>query len=67
MDQRGNLRITGRIKELIITAGGENVAPILIENVLREEIGQILGSCMVIGEKKHYLTAILSLRHDLDA
>ena len=31
-NKNGSLSITGRIKELIITAGGENVAPILIEN-----------------------------------
>jgi long-chain-fatty-acid--CoA ligase ACSBG len=36
LDKRGNLSITGRIKELIITAGGENVAPVLIENILKE-------------------------------
>jgi long-chain-fatty-acid--CoA ligase ACSBG len=36
LDKNGNLAITGRIKELIITAGGENVAPVLIENILKE-------------------------------
>lgn len=36
MDARGNLSITGRIKELIITAGGENVAPVLIENEVQQ-------------------------------
>jgi long-subunit acyl-CoA synthetase (AMP-forming) len=35
IDKRGNLYITGRIKELIITAGGENVAPVLIENEVK--------------------------------
>lgn len=34
LDAKGNLIITGRLKELIITAGGENVAPVLIENVI---------------------------------
>jgi len=32
IDKKGNLTITGRIKELIITAGGENIAPVLLEN-----------------------------------
>ena len=36
LDKRGNLEITGRIKELLITAGGENVAPVLIENQVKE-------------------------------
>ena len=35
IDKRGNLSITGRIKELIITAGGENVAPVLLENEVK--------------------------------
>merc|ERR1712194_630689 len=35
-DKKGNLRITGRLKELIITAGGENVAPILIEENVKK-------------------------------
>lgn len=36
LDSKGNLTITGRIKEIIITAGGENVAPLLLENALKE-------------------------------
>jgi long-chain-fatty-acid--CoA ligase ACSBG len=35
IDERGFLSITGRLKELIITAGGENVAPILIEDMFK--------------------------------
>lgn len=35
LDKKGNLTITGRIKELIITGGGENVAPVLIETQIK--------------------------------
>jgi len=44
------LTITGRIKELIITAGGENVAPVLIENEVKKCLPDILSNCIVIGE-----------------
>jgi len=56
------LTITGRIKELIITAGGENVAPVLIENCLKKHLGQVISNVMVIGDQRKYLTVLLTLK-----
>ena len=53
-DSEGFVKITGRIKELIITAGGENVAPVLIEDSLKD-ICPIINNVMVIGDDKKYL------------
>ena len=64
LDKTGNLSITGRIKELIVTAGGENVAPIIIENIIKLEL-PIISNSMVIGDMKKYLSVILALKHDL--
>lgn len=61
LDKQGNLTITGRIKELIITAGGENVAPVLIENLLKENL-PFLSNAVVIGEKRKYLTVLVTLK-----
>lgn len=60
-DQYGNLLITGRLKELIITAGGENVAPILIEDKIKE-VMPFLSNSIVIGDRRKYLVAILTLK-----
>ena len=49
------------ITELIITAGGENVAPILIEDTIKEELPCISG-CMLIGDKKKFLAVLLTLK-----
>jgi long-chain-fatty-acid--CoA ligase ACSBG len=49
IDERGFLRITGRIKELIITAGGENVAPIIIEDLFKVHC-PFVSNIMVVGE-----------------
>jgi len=49
IDSDGFLRITGRIKELIITAGGENVAPVPIEDTFKSEC-PACSNIMMLGE-----------------
>lgn len=61
IDLEGNLTITGRIKELIITAGGENVAPVLIENQINTQL-KLFSHVVVIGDKRKYLTALVCLK-----
>lgn len=59
LDEGGFLTITGRKKELIITAGGKNVAPAPIEDPLRAD--PIIGQAVVIGDNKPFIAAIISL------
>ena len=61
----GFMSITGRIKELIITAGGENIPPVLIEDELKRAM-PALSNAMVIGDKRKFLTVLLCLRVDVD-
>lgn len=65
LDKKGNLAITGRIKELIITAGGENVAPVIIEDIIKEEL-KFISNAMVVGDAKKFLSVILTLKHEID-
>jgi long-chain-fatty-acid--CoA ligase ACSBG len=57
----GFIRITGRIKELIITAGGENIPPVLIEDQMKQAM-PALSNCMVIGDKRKFLSILLCLQ-----
>jgi long-chain-fatty-acid--CoA ligase ACSBG len=61
VDKDGFLTITGRIKELIITAGGENIPPVLIENELKNILGPVINNVMVIGDRKKFLSAVFCL------
>lgn len=61
----GFVSITGRIKELIITAGGENIPPVLIEEELKAAI-PALSNAMVVGDKRKFLTVLLCLQVDVD-
>lgn len=56
-----SLSITGRIKELIITAGGENVAPVLIESQIVTAL-PLFSQVVVIGDKRKFLTCLLTLK-----
>lgn len=61
IDVDGFLRITGRIKELIKTSGGENVAPILIEDAIKMHIPAV-SNVVVLGDNKKFLACILTLQ-----
>lgn len=63
--QTGFLDITGRQKELIITAGGENVSPIPIEIAIKEAC-PIISHVVVIGDERKYLTCLLTLKCKMD-
>ena len=57
IDSDGYVKITGRKKDLIITAGGKNVAPQHIENLLK--FSPYINDAVVIGDTRKYLTAII--------
>ena len=59
LDDEGFITITGRKKELIVTAGGKNVAPTALEDPLRAS--PIIGQAVVIGDQRPFVAALLSL------
>ncbi|KYN09718.1 PREDICTED: very long-chain-fatty-acid--CoA ligase bubblegum-like [Trachymyrmex cornetzi] len=65
LDSNGNLFITGRIKDLIITSGGENVAPYNIEQSILSEI-PYLSNATVIGDRRKYLTVLVTLKSKMN-
>ena len=59
LDEDGYLRITDRKKELIITSGGKNISPALIEYHLQRH--PLIGQACAIGDRRNYVTALLVL------
>ena len=59
IDADGFLRITDRKKDLLVTAGGKNVAPQNIENLLKGD--PLISQAMVYGDRRPFLTAVLTL------
>ncbi|HTL38312.1 MAG TPA: long-chain fatty acid--CoA ligase [Kofleriaceae bacterium] len=58
-DRDGFLSITGRKKEIIITAGGKNIAPKNIEALIKQS--PLVGEAVVIGDRRKFLTALVTL------
>ena len=59
IDDEGFISITGRKKELIVTAGGKNVAPATLEDPLRAN--PLVGQAVVIGDQRPFISALISL------
>mmetsp|Transcript_31389 Transcript_31389/g.36633 ORF Transcript_31389/g.36633 Transcript_31389/m.36633 type:complete len:387 (-) Transcript_31389:5-1165(-) len=64
VDDHKFITITGRIKELIITIEGEKVAPVLIENTMKE-VMPALSNCMVMGDTQNFLSIIFCLQVEI--
>ena len=59
IDEAGNLTITGRIKDIIITAGGKNITPAELENRLK--FSPYISDAIIIGDKRKYLTCLIMI------
>lgn len=62
LDDEGFVRITGRKKEILVTAGGKNVAPSVLEDRIRAH--SLVSQCMVVGDGKPYVSALITLDPD---
>jgi long-chain acyl-CoA synthetase len=63
LDDEGFLYITGRKKELIVTAGGKNVAPAVLEDRLRAH--PLVSQCMVVGDNQPFIASLITIDQDM--
>jgi len=59
LDVDGYLKITGRKKEIIVTAGGKNVAPAVLEDRMRAH--PLISQCVVIGDRQPFIAALVTI------
>ena len=63
LDDDGYLQITGRKKEILVTAGGKNVAPAVLEDRLRAH--PLVSQCIVVGDQKPFIAALVTLDDEM--
>jgi long-chain acyl-CoA synthetase len=63
LDDDGYLRITGRKKEILVTAGGKNVAPAVLEDRLRAH--PLVSQCIVVGDQKPFIGVLVTLDEEM--
>lgn len=66
IDKNGMVSITGRLKELIIGAGGENIAPVPIEEKIKKNLPAV-SNLMMVGDKRKYNVMLVTLKSVLDS
>ncbi|AJE85434.1 MULTISPECIES: AMP-dependent synthetase/ligase [Streptomyces] len=62
LDDQGYLTITGRKKDIIVTSGGKNVSPAVLEDRLRSR--PPVGQCIVVGDNRSFVSAVITLEAD---
>ncbi|MCZ4499591.1 MAG: AMP-dependent synthetase and ligase [Marmoricola sp.] len=62
IDDEGFVRITGRKKEILVTAGGKNVAPAVLEDRLRSHL--LIDQCIVVGDGRPFIGVLVTLDRD---
>ena len=65
IDADGFVTITDRKKDLLVTAGGKNVAPQNLENALK--MSPLVSQALVVGDRRPYVAALITLTADVDA
>lgn len=63
LDEDGYLKITGRKKEILVTAGGKNVAPTVLEDRLRAH--PLVSQCIVVGDQKPFIAALVTIDEEM--
>jgi long-chain acyl-CoA synthetase len=59
IDTEGFIKITGRKKEILVTAGGKNVAPAVLEDRIRAH--RLVSQCIVVGDQRPFIAALITL------
>jgi long-chain acyl-CoA synthetase len=59
IDEEGFVRITGRMKEILVTAGGKNVAPSVLEDRVRAH--SLVSQCLVVGDGQPFIAALVTI------
>jgi len=62
VDDEGFVRITGRKKEILVTAGGKNVAPAVLEDLVRAH--PLVSQCLVVGDGQPFIAALVTIDAD---
>ncbi|MDX6369909.1 MAG: long-chain acyl-CoA synthetase [Gaiellaceae bacterium] len=64
LDEDGYLTITDRLKDILVTAGGKNVAPQNLENALKAHA--VISQALVVGDRRPYIAALITVSEDVD-